>query len=111
MKLGGICEKIEKQIQDWLPKNIDKPYPEFKFEARSVRLGHLQRGGSPTAFDRVLGTRLGVQAIELIKQGKWGHMVSLKGTEIKAVKLEEAVKGYKLVPPERLEEAKIFEGI
>jgi 6-phosphofructokinase 1 len=111
VKLGGVCETMEARIQDWLDKNMEKPYPEFKFDARSVRLGHLQRGGSPTAFDRILGTRLGVQAIELVKAEKWGHMVSLQGTDIKAVKLEDAVGGYKLVPNERYEEAKIFMGL
>jgi len=111
VKLGGICETLEKQIQDWLVENIEGPYPEFKFEARSVRLGHLQRGGAPTAYDRILGTRLGVQALELIKSETWGHMVSLQGTEIKAVKLEEAVGGYKLVPDSRYEEAKLFQGL
>ena len=111
MKLGGVCETLEKRIQEWLVENMEKPYPEFKFEARSVRLGHLQRGGAPTAYDRVLGTRLGVQAMELVKSETWGHMVSLQGTEIKAVKLEEAVGGYKIVPDSRYEEAKLFLGL
>ena len=111
VKLGGVCETMEKRIQEWLVENMEKPYPEFKFEARSVRLGHLQRGGPPTAYDRVLGTRLGVQAMELVKSETWGHMVSLQGTEIKAVKLEDAVGGYKLVPDSRYVEAKLFLGL
>ena len=111
VKLGGVCETLEKQIQEWLVSNMEKPYPEFKFEARSVRLGHLQRGGAPTAYDRILGTRLGVQAVELVKAETWGHMVSLQGTEIKAVKLEEAVGGYKIVPEGRYEEARLFLGL
>ena len=111
IKLGGVCETIQERIQEWLDANMEKPYPEFKFEARSVRLGHLQRGGAPTAFDRILGTRLGVQAVELVKQEKWGHMVSLQGTEIKAVKLEDAVGEYKTVPTERYEEAQLFLGL
>ena len=111
VKLGGVCETMQTRIQEWLVENMEKPYPEFKFEARSVRLGHLQRGGAPTAYDRVLGTRLGVQAMELVKAQTWGHMVSLQGTEIKAVKLEDAVGGYKLVPDSRYEEAKMFQGL
>ncbi|MBD3183169.1 ATP-dependent 6-phosphofructokinase [Candidatus Poribacteria bacterium] len=111
VKLGGVCETLEARIQEWMIENLEKPYPEFKFEARSVRLGHLQRGGSPTAFDRILGTRLGVQAIELVKNETWGHMVSLQGTEIKAVKLEDAVGGYKIVPDYRHEEAELFTGL
>jgi len=111
VKLGGVCETFEKRIQEWLVENMEKPYPEFKFEARSVRLGHLQRGGAPTAYDRVLGTRLGVQAVELVKAGTWGHMVSLQGTEIKAVKLEDAVGGYRTVPESRYEEVRLFLGL
>ena len=111
VKLGGVCETLQERVQEWLVENMEKPYPEFKFEARSVRLGHLQRGGAPTAFDRILGTRLGVQAVELVKSETWGHMVSLQGTEIKAVKLEDAVGGYKIVPEGRYEEARRFLGL
>lgn len=110
-RLGGICEKLESALQEWLEKNMEKPYPEFKFEARSIKLGHLQRGGAPTAFDRVLGTRLGLKAIDLIKEGKFGHMVSLKGTDIVAVPLEAAVGTLKTVPAHRYEEARIFLGM
>jgi len=111
VKLGGVCETLEAKIQKWLEGNMEKPYPEFKFEARSVRLGHTQRGGPPTAYDRILGTRLGVQALELVKAENWGHMVSLQGTEVVAVKLEDAVGGYKLVPKSRYDEAKLFQGL
>ena len=111
VKLGGICETLEERIQKWLDANMEKPYPEFKFEARSVRLGHLQRGGAPTAYDRVLGTRLGVKAVELVKEGKFGHMVSLRGTNIVAVRLEDAVGKSKTVPKERYEEARLFLGL
>jgi len=111
IKLGGVCETLEKRLQEWLTKEMKKPYPEFKFEARSVRLGHLQRGGSPTAYDRILGTRLGIKAVELIKEGKFGHMVSLRGTDIVAVTLEDAVGRTKTVPDERYEEARLFLGL
>jgi len=57
---------------------------------RAVILGHIQRGGSPTVFDRVLGTRLGVKAVELISENKFGYMVALKGNQIEPVTLDKA---------------------
>jgi len=110
-RLGGICEVLEQRLQEWLDKDMKKPYPEFKFEARSMRLGHLQRGGAPTAFDRILGTRLGLKAVELVKKGKFGQMVSLSGTDIVSVPLESAVAKLKVVPEERYEEARLFFGL
>ena len=77
-------------------------------ETRSIVLGHLQRGGSPTAFDRVLGTRLGVQVVEMINNGQFGMMAALKGGEMVAVKLEEAVGSLKTVDPHRYETARLF---
>ncbi|HGJ66944.1 TPA: ATP-dependent 6-phosphofructokinase [bacterium] len=109
--LGGIGEEIEKRLQEWLTKNMKKPYPEFKFEARSMVLGHLQRGGAPTAYDRVLGARLGINAVKLVDEGKFGHMVSLRGTDIIPVTLQEAVGTLKTVPTERYEEELIFLGL
>jgi len=79
-------------------------------ETRSMVLGHLQRGGEPSAFDRVLGTRLGLKVVDLIEEGKYGYMASLRGSEIKAVPLADAVGAVKKVTPERYEEAKIFFG-
>ena len=111
VQLGGVCEALQERLQGWLVEEMEKPYPEFKFEARSVRLGHLQRGGAPTAFDRVLGTRLGIKAVELVKEGKFGHMVSLRGTDIIAVELQEAVGKSRTVPKERYEEARLFLGM
>jgi len=111
VKLGGVCEAFQERVQEWLEANMEKPYPEFKYEARSVRLGHVQRGGPPTAFDRNLGLRYGIKAIELVKSETWGHMVSLQGTEIKAVKLEDAVGGYKTVPEGRSKEAQLLQGL
>jgi len=111
IKLGGVCETLEKRLQEWLTKEMKRPYPEFRFEARSVRLGHLQRGGAPTAYDRILGTRLGIKAVELIKEGKFGYMVSLRGTDIVAVTLADAVGRTKTVPRERYEEARLFLGL
>ena len=73
-------------------------------------LGHIQRGGTPTAFDRVLGTRFGVKAFELVKAKRFGEMVSLQGRDIKSVKLEDALGGPKLVPKEYYDLAKVFFG-
>jgi 6-phosphofructokinase 1 len=75
-----------------------------------VVLGHLQRGGSPTTFDRVLGTRLGIKAVEMVHNGEFGKMASVRGTEIVAVPLADAVGVLKKVSSERYEEAKFFFG-
>ena len=64
---------------------------------RSAVLGHIVRGGSPTLFDRILGTRVGIKAAELVHQGDFGKMVALQGTEIVAVPIQDAVKQWKLV--------------
>jgi phosphofructokinase-like protein len=78
------------------------------FETRFVVLGHLQRGGSPTVFDRVLATRMGVYAVDLIKQGKFGRMVALQGDKITDVPLEEVADKRKAVDPELIELAQLF---
>ncbi len=65
---------------------------------RDVVLGHVVRGGSPTLFDRILGTRVGIKAAELVHEGDFGKMVALQGQNIVAVPIEEAVKQWKLVP-------------
>ena len=85
VRLGGIAKILEKEIA----KRTGK-------ETRSVALGHVQRGGSPNAFDRILGIRLGICAVDLIRKGKFGHMVCLRGTKIVAVKMESALKQKKL---------------
>jgi 6-phosphofructokinase 1 len=72
-------------------------------------LGHIQRGGSPTAFDRVLGTRLGLKAMELVHKGEFGKMVALRGTEIVAIDIA-AVTKPKLVTKALNDEAKVFFG-
>ncbi len=79
-------------------------------EARTAVLGHIQRGGTPTAFDRVLATRFGVHAIEAVHDGAFGNMVALRGTDIVRVPLAEATRELKLVPPERYAEAEPFFG-
>ena len=79
-------------------------------EARTAVLGHIQRGGTPTAFDRVLATRFGVHAIEAVHDGAFGVMVALRATDIIRVPLTEATKEIKTVPPERYAEAEPFFG-
>ena len=75
-----------------------------------VLLGHIQRGGTPTAFDRVLATRFGLNAITAVKDEAWGTMVALHGTDIVRIPLQEATGVLKTVPIERYEEAKSFFG-
>lgn len=80
------------------------------FETRVAVLGHIQRGGSPTAFDRVLGTRFGVAAVELVNRGEFGKMVSLSGNKIVSVSLKSAVGALKTLDMGLYEIAKIFFG-
>ncbi len=79
-------------------------------EARATVLGHVQRGGSPTAFDRVLATRFGLHAVDTLHAGHSGQMVALHGTAIELVPLAEATATLKLVTPERFAEAEVFFG-
>lgn len=99
VRLGGVANRLAKLIET-----------KTGFETRATVLGHIQRGGSPTAFDRVLGTRFGVKAVQLIKEGKFGHMVSLRGLDIVPVPLRDAVGELKTVPVDRYDVAKIFFG-
>lgn len=99
VRLGGIGHVVGALIEQ-----------KTGYETRVTVLGHIQRGGSPTAFDRVLGTRFGVKAVELIKGDKYGHMVSLQGRNIVDVSLEEAVGKLKTVPSDFYEMAQIFFG-
>ncbi len=98
-RLGGIAQLLADEIEHRTGK-----------EARCTVLGHIQRGGTPTAFDRVLATRFGVHAIRAIADGAFGTMVALRGTDIIRVPLSEATTELKLVPPERYAEAEIFFG-
>ena len=99
VKLSGIGEWLATQIEE-----------RTGHEARTTVLGHIQRGGSPTAFDRVLATRFGLNAITAVKDGAWGTMVALQGTDIVRVPLEAATGVLKTVPLARYEEASIFFG-
>jgi len=80
------------------------------WEARAVVLGHVQRGGTPNAHDRILATRFGSRAADLVAEGGFGRMVALRGDEIADVPLAEAVSDLKLVPPERFAVAEPFFG-
>ena len=99
MRLGGIGETLAAEIEK-----------RTGYETRVSVLGHIQRGGSPSAFDRVLGSRLGVKAVELIKNQKFGKMVALVGNKIVDVPIEDAVSALKTVDPEYYEMAKVFFG-
>jgi 6-phosphofructokinase 1 len=79
-------------------------------EARAVVLGHVQRGGTPSPFDRVLATRFGLAAVDAVHDGQSGVMVALRGTDIVRVPLSAATAQLKLVPPERYAEAEVFFG-
>jgi phosphofructokinase-like protein len=99
VRLGGIGQVLEKEIESRTGK-----------EARATVLGHVQRGGTPTAFDRVLATRFGLHAIDAVHEGKSGVMVALRGTDIVRVPLHEATQELKTVPLERYEEVEVFFG-
>ena len=99
VRLGGIGQVLADEIERRTGK-----------EARCTVLGHIQRGGTPTAFDRVLATRFGVHAIRAVADGAFGAMVALRGTDIVRVPLSEATNELKLVPPERYAEAEVFFG-
>ena len=79
-------------------------------ESRAVVLGHIQRGGTPSPFDRVLATRFGLAALDAVHEGQTGVMVALRGTDIVLVPLAEATKQLKLVPVERYAEVEVFFG-
>ncbi len=79
-------------------------------ETRATVLGHIQRGGVPTAFDRVLATRLGMAAIDSVVEERWGTMVSLNGTDIVHVGFDAALGNLKTVPQYRYDEAAVLFG-
>jgi len=89
IRLGGIGEIVAARIQD-----------ETRLETRVTVLGHVQRGGSPTAFDRILGTKFGAMALQAASRGEFGCMVSLIGRDVVTVKLEDAIRRQRLVPPD-----------
>ena len=94
-------------VGDWLAREVEKRTGK---EARCIVLGHIQRGGTPTAFDRVLATRFGLHAIDAVQEGDWGKMVALRGTDIVRVPLADATRELKTVDPSRYAEAEVFFG-
>ena len=98
-RLGGIGEWVTREIEEMTG-----------IETRSTILGHIQRGGAPTATDRVLSTRFGMGAVDLVAQRRWGQMVAANGTEIISIPMSAALKGLKKVPVSRYDEAKILFG-
>jgi ATP-dependent phosphofructokinase / diphosphate-dependent phosphofructokinase len=88
-RLGGICEPIAREIQRMTGK-----------ETRSLVLGHLQRGGMPTGYDRLLATRFGGAAVRAIAERRWGHMVALQSPHIVTIPIEDALREPKRVDPE-----------
>ncbi|HEY0358171.1 MAG TPA: 6-phosphofructokinase [Mycobacteriales bacterium] len=99
VRLGGIGQWLAAEIEERTGR-----------ESRSVVLGHVQRGGPPTAYDRVLATRFGLHAIDAANDADWGKMVALRGTDIVRVPLEEATRELKTVPAERYAEAQVLFG-
>ena len=95
---AGMTEEVATQLSRELEHRLGK-------EARPVILGHTQRGGTPTAYDRVLATRFGWHAVEAAHKGAFGHITALQGTDIRLVPLGEAVAELKTVPQERYVEA------
>jgi len=99
VRLGGIGHYLAKEIGN-----------RMNVETRVIILGHVQRGGTPTAYDRVLATRFGVAAVELIKNSDFGKMVALKGNKIVSINLEEAISKTKTVDMDLYDIATIFFG-
>ncbi len=99
VKLGGIGDRLAKALE-----------LKTGFETRAMSLGHVQRGGSPTAFDRVLGTRYGLAAVDLVHQKKFGRMVSLQGNKITDVDVRDAVGTLRTVDKNLYEQTRVFFG-
>jgi ATP-dependent phosphofructokinase / diphosphate-dependent phosphofructokinase len=93
-RLGGIGNTLAHEIEK-----------RTGFETRSVVLGHIQRGGSPSSFDRVLATRYGLGAIDMVHRGEWGRMAALRGNKIVSVPLLDAISTNRKVDPEMIEVA------
>jgi ATP-dependent phosphofructokinase / diphosphate-dependent phosphofructokinase len=98
-RLGGIGDALAKAIED-----------RTGYETRAVVLGHVQRGGTPTAFDRVLATRFGIAAVDAVHDGAYGSMVALRAGQIVRVPLGEATTKLKLVDDDIYDVAKVFFG-
>ena len=98
-RLGGIAVELEREIEE-----------RTGYETRMTILGHVQRGGTPTAYDRVLATRFGVEAVGAVSDGRFGTMVALRGADIVLAPLAAAVAEPKLLDPRLYETAEVFFG-
>lgn len=98
-RLGGIADRLAPEIE-----------ARTGLETRATTLGHIQRGGTPTAYDRVLATRYGMAVVASILEGHWGRMVALRGTQIVHVPFEDALGRLKTVPESRYDEASVLFG-
>ena len=99
VRLGGIGQQLAEMIEG-----------RTGFETRVTVLGHIQRGGTPTAFDRVLATRFGVHAADMVARGEWGKMAALRGTQVLSVPLSEATQALKTVDAAYFSVAEVFFG-
>ncbi|MCD0444508.1 6-phosphofructokinase [Glycomyces sp. A-F 0318] len=100
VKLGGVGDWVAAQIKE-----------RAEIETRAIILGHLQRGGTPTAFDRVLATRLGLEAAKAVNEGDFGKMMALQGTNVVRIPIHEGTDELKTVPVERYADAEVFFGV
>ncbi|SIS07310.1 6-phosphofructokinase [Williamsia sterculiae] len=98
-RLGGVAEVLAPLLEE-----------RTGIETRATVLGHIQRGGSPTGFDRVLATRLGMAVTDLVAEKGWGHMVALRGTDIVRVGFDEALANHKTVPVDQYQEIRVIFG-
>jgi 6-phosphofructokinase 1 len=98
-RLGGIAVTLSAQIEE-----------RTGYETRYTILGHVQRGGTPTAFDRVLATRFGVAAMDAVRDGRFGEMVALRADEIVLLPFADALQAPRLLDPQLFEVASIFFG-
>ena len=98
-RLGGIGQALEREIEQ-----------RTGYETRATVLGHVQRGGTPTAFDRMLATRFGLAAIDAVHDGAWGMMAALRGTEIVRVALSDAVAQLRTVPAQEYARYRVLLG-
>ena len=99
VRLGGIGQRLEREIE-----------ARTGYETRTTVLGHVQRGGTPTAYDRVLATQFGLAAVDAASEGRWGTMAALRGPRVELVGLEDAVAELRTVPADEYEQAGVFFG-
>jgi ATP-dependent phosphofructokinase / diphosphate-dependent phosphofructokinase len=98
-RLGGIGDQLAPEIEE-----------RTGIETRATTIGHIQRGGTPTAYDRVLATRYGMSAVDMVRGKRWGNMAALRGTQIIEVPFAEALGQLKVVPQDRYDEARVLFG-